>query len=178
MSLLPPMFLQNGTYSAKTVRQMMALLGTEGVVGNGYAVTQRGAGADMSIDVSPGSAFVVGDDETGQGTYLCVSTASRNVPVLAADPSNPRIDIVCVTVRDSVAGGASDDDFTVQVIAGTPAGAPSVPATPDSAIKVAEIAVGTGVTSILNADITDTRGARATGTLAPPTLHPFFLMGA
>ena len=157
MALLPPIFAQNGTYSAKAVRQLVEQVGTEGVVGNGYAVTQRGAGANMSVDVEAGAAFVQGDDEAGQGAYLCVNDAVTNLPVDAADPSNPRIDIICVTVRDPNAGGQAGDDFVIEVITGTPSGVPSAPATPDSAIKIAEVAVGAAATSILNADITDFR---------------------
>lgn len=178
MPLLPPIFQQNSAYSARVTRQLVSMVGTEGVVGDGYSVTQRGAGANMSVDVAAGFAFVQGDDQANQGRYLCVSEQVENLAVTASDPSNGRIDIVCIVVKDPNAGGAAGDEVVLQVIAGTPAGSPAAPTTPDSAFKIAEIAVGAGVTTITNADITDTRGVRSSATLVPPILHPFLLMGA
>ena len=178
MALLPPIFQQNSAYSARVTRWLVSMVGSAGVVGNGYEVTQRGAGANMSVDVAAGQAFVQGTDQTNQGRYLCVSEQIENLTISASDPSNPRIDLVCIVVKDPNAGGAAGDEAVVEIVEGTPSGAPSAPAAPASSLVIAEVAVGAGVTTILNANITDRRGARSAATLSPPTLHPFFLMGA
>jgi hypothetical protein len=207
LSLLPPLFQQNREYSARVARKLVSLVGTEGVV-TGFVVGERGAGASMSVDASAGQAFVEGDDQANQGRYLCVLEETLNLPIAAADLSNPRVDRVILAVRDPNAGGPAGDDTIVQVLTGTPGGAPVAPAVPDSAISLATVAVGAGATSIFNANVTDTR-TFAQSTLAPlPALndltdvtaptpasgdvlaydgsgwrnearpHPFFLMGA
>jgi hypothetical protein len=61
-----------------------------------------------------------------------------------------------MTIRDAYYSGAFND-VIFQVLAGTPAGSPTAPATPANSISLATIAVGAGVTSILTANITDTR---------------------
>jgi hypothetical protein len=47
--------------------------------------------------------------------------------------------------------------YLVNVVAGTPAGSPSAPATPANSISLATIAVAAGATTIVTANITDTR---------------------
>lgn len=157
MALETPKWLQGGTYSARLDRNILATLWFEGVLSVAdFKVTQRGAGANMSVDIAAGQAYIDGDDETDQGTYLCRSTAVENVAVTNNVSGSARIDRVVVQVNDPTAGGAAGDDFTVEVLAGTPgAGAP--PALPDSAISLATISVANGATSIVDANITDTR---------------------
>jgi hypothetical protein len=158
VALLPPIFQQNNQYSARVTRQLIDDVATEGVVGVGhFAVTERAAGAAMSVEVAAGRAYIVGDDQANQGTYLCISEATEELPVAAADSTDPRIDLVVAEVRDPNAGGVSGDDWQFRVIEGTPGVSPVAPAVPDSAIPLAEIDVAANVTSILDADITDLR---------------------
>ena len=158
MALLPPIFQQNNQYSARVTRQLVDEIGTEGVVGAGdFAVTERAAGASMSVDIAAGRAFIAGTDQANQGTYLCISESVENVVVEPADPSLGRIDLVVAQVRDPNAGGVAGDDWAFVVIEGTPDAAPVAPALPDSAIPLAEVEVNAAVTSILDADITDLR---------------------
>jgi hypothetical protein len=49
------------------------------------------------------------------------------------------------------------NNVVIQAIAGTPAGSPVAPALPANSITLATVAVGAGATSILNANISDTR---------------------
>jgi len=73
-----------------------------------------------------------------------------------ADPTNPRVDLICATVNDAYYTG-SLNNVVIQAIAGTPAGSPVAPALPANSITLATVAVGAGATSIINANITDTR---------------------
>jgi hypothetical protein len=90
------------------------------------------------------------------GVYTAYNDATETLTVTTADPTNPRIDRVVMTIRDAYYSGAFND-VIFQVLAGTPAGSPTAPATPANSISLATIAVGAGVTSILTANITDTR---------------------
>jgi hypothetical protein len=73
-----------------------------------------------------------------------------------ANPTNPRIDLICATVNDAYYTG-SLNNVVIQAIAGTPAGSPVAPSLPANSITLATVAVGAGATAITNANITDTR---------------------
>jgi hypothetical protein len=90
------------------------------------------------------------------GVYMSYNDASTALTITTANASNPRIDLVCITVQDAYYTG-SLNTVTFNVVAGTPAGSPVAPATPANSIVLARVAVGAGVTTISNANITDTR---------------------
>jgi hypothetical protein len=90
------------------------------------------------------------------GVYTFYNDALTTLTVTTADPTNPRIDRVVVTVRDAYYTGAFND-VIFQVLAGTPAGSPTAPAVPANSISLATIAVGAAVTQINTGNITDTR---------------------
>jgi hypothetical protein len=110
----------------------------------------------MSVNVALGWAAIVGSTQANMGTYLAYNDATTNLTITTANGSNPRIDLICMTVSDSFYSG-SLNQVAFQVIAGTPAGTPTAPTLPADSISLATILVGTGVTSILTANITDTR---------------------
>ena len=154
----PAIFLQSEAHPAEDVRRwVMALSGDgEGIAATGeLAVSEKSGTADMSVDVATGRCFILGDEDTYQGTYFCDNRGTVNKAVTPADGSNPRIDRVVARVYDSEYSGASDY-WEIDIIPGSPAASPSAPALPDSAIDLATIAVGTGVTSIVDANITST----------------------
>jgi hypothetical protein len=142
----------------------------EGVV-SGLAVSERGAGANMSVDVSVGSAIVEGAN-TDQGKYLAkiAGATSFNVPLDAADVSNPRIDELYVVVQDDGYDSSGNVVPRLAVRDGTPASSPSAPG-PDGAwdayLLLATVAVAANETQIEDADITDDRvfAAAAAGTV-------------
>jgi hypothetical protein len=123
----------------------------------------------MSVVVASGWCAIVGDIQANMGAYVVFNDANNVLTVTTANPTNPRIDRVVVTVQDAYYSGAFND-VIFQVIAGTPAGSPTAPATPLNSISLATIAVGAGVTSILNANITDTR-VDVTTNLPAPSLN-------
>lgn len=153
----PPSWLQNGSHPAENDRlSMQGIIATSGIFTSGSLAITQAASPAMSVLAASGWAAVVGDYTTNMGVYQIYNDASTTLAVTTANPSNPRIDRVVVTVNDAFYSGVSNN-VTFQVIAGTPAGSPVAPATPVMSISLATIAVAAGATSILNANITDTR---------------------
>lgn len=160
MALDTPTWLQNGTYSARLDRIFADVLFTEGVMRPGAGdllVTQRGAGANNSVDIAAGYACITGDDTADQGNYLVRNTATVNLAATAAPVSNSRIDLVCVRINDPAAGGPAGDNAQFVYVAGTAAPSPVAPATPTSAIALARVLRTVGDTSVVTANITDVR---------------------
>jgi hypothetical protein len=158
----PPSWLQNGSHPAENDRlSTQALYATTGIIGTSSLAVTQNSPAGMSVVVASGWAAIVGTTQANMGTYVAYNDAANVLTVTTANPTNPRIDIVVVTVQDAYYTGAFNN-VIFQVIAGTPAGSPVAPATPANSIKLANIAVGAGVTSILTANITDTRVAVTT----------------
>lgn len=141
----------------------------EGVYAAGdFMVTQRGAGANMSVDIAAGSgafAAVQGDNVTGQGLYVVGphSAAAINETIAAADPSNPRIDIVILEIQDNVHDASGGNLARTRVLTGTAtAGATltnrnGVATLPGNALLLADVLVGAGAASIGNTVIRDRR---------------------
>jgi hypothetical protein len=155
--ITPPSWLQNGSYTAQNDRlNANATWGTTGVRRTGdLAVTQSGT-PGMSVSVAAGWGVIVGNFTTNVGTYGFYNDGAVTATITTANPSLPRIDLVCITVNDSAYTG-SLNSVVVQVVAGTPNASPTVPATPTNSLALARVAVAAGATSILNANITDVR---------------------
>jgi hypothetical protein len=163
----PPSWLQNGSHPAENDRlTTQALYATTGIIGASSLAVTPNSPAGMSVIVATGWAAIVGTTQSNMGTYVAYNDAPNTLTVTTADPTNPRIDIVVVTVQDAYYTGAFND-VVFQVIAGTPAGSPTAPATPANSIKLANIAVGAGVTSITASNITDQRVDVTTNLPAP-----------
>lgn len=147
-------------YSARQDRGMIGRLFTEGIedvqAGN-LAVAQRAAGANMTVEVAAGAAYVAGDDVARQGTYRIVVTSTESVTVGAAPASNSRIDLVVLRVRDATAIGGTAHGASIEVIAGVAAASPAAPTVPNTAIPLAQVLVASGATSVVTANITDRR---------------------
>ena len=153
----PPSWLQAGSYPAESDRlTTQALYATTGIIGSSSLAVTQNSPAGMSVKVAAGWAAIIGTTQANMGAYVAYNDAQATLTVTTADPTNPRIDRVVVTVRDAYYTGAFND-VIFQVLAGTPAGSPTAPAVPANSISLATIAVGAAVTSILTANITDTR---------------------
>ena len=153
----PPSWLQNGSHPAENDRlSMQALYATTGIIGtSSLAVTQNGT-PNMSVNIASGWAAIVGTFQANMGVYTAYNDATVNATIATANPTLPRIDLVCLTVSDAYYSG-STNTVAVNVVTGTAAASPAVPATPTNSIALAQIAVGAAVTSILTANITDLR---------------------
>lgn len=179
-ALQPPLALQNvSTTNADDFRGLIqALVPTEGVLASGdLAVTANGT-PNMTVNVAAGSAVIGGDDTPAtQGSYFVKNDATVSLAISAADPTNPRKDIIIAQVRDAFYSGASND-WQLAVIAGTPAASPAEPALPNDSLKLAVVTVAAGATSITSGAIADSRtlavplGSTASGawTAYTPTL--------
>lgn len=153
----PPLWLQGGTYPARLDRFLIAQTYDEGTMSpTACKVSQRGAGANFSVDVAIGEFVIQGDDQTNQGNYLGRITAIENAVVSAAPGSNSRYDLVTLRVNDPNAGGNTGNTVSVVIVAGTPAASPSVPALPASSLPLAVIGpIATATASITNSLIND-----------------------
>ena len=155
---LPPSWLQNGSHSAENDRLTASQI-TWAQTGvrrtNDLAVSQSSPPA-MSVSIAAGWAVIVGNYTSNMGAYSVYNDAAVAGTITTADATNPRIDRICLTVSDSAYTG-STNTVAVNVVAGTPAGSPVAPATPTNSISLATVLVGAGVTTIVTANITDTR---------------------
>lgn len=155
--LTPPNWLQAGSYPAQYDRiNQQALYATTGIIGSSSLAVTANSPAGMSVRVAAGWAAIVGTTTTDMGVYTIYNDAQATLTITTADPTNPRIDLVCATVRDAYYSGAFND-VIFQVIAGTPASSPVAPTLPDNSISLATVAVGAAVTQINSGNITNTR---------------------
>jgi hypothetical protein len=153
----PPSWLQNGSHPAENDRlTTQALWATTGIIkSTSLAVTQNSP-VGMSVIIAGGWAAIVGTTQTNMGTYVAYNDAPTVVAITTANPTNPRIDLVCATVQDAYYTGAQNN-VIFQVVVGTPAGSPVAPALPANSIALAEVDVAAGALSITSGDITDLR---------------------
>lgn len=144
-------------YTSEAWAQIVTGIIGDGVVsgGNELAVSEQSPAA-MGVRVNTGKAFV-------QGYFFEVYSAQEPLAIGAADPSNPRIDRVVVR-RD-----LGNRQTVLAVVVGTPAASPVAPALTQNPtgiweIPLAQVLVPAAAATIVNANITDERGARAKGT--------------
>ena len=154
----PPSWLQNGSHTAENDRLTanQNVWAQSGVRRTNDLVVSQSATPAMSVSIAAGWGIIVGNFTSNMGAYSFYNDAATTATITAANPTNPRIDRICVTVSDSAYTG-STNTIAFNVVAGTPAGSPVAPATPTNSISLATVLVGAGVTTILNANITDTR---------------------
>jgi hypothetical protein len=147
---------------------------------DGLVVAQRGAGANVSVDISLGSCIINGDDQANQGAYLALVDALYNLSMPAVPGSNKRIDLVSLRINDPNAGGPAGDSATFVVTQGSVSATPSPPTAPTSAITLAQVLRTAGDSAVLTSMITDVgpRGVwpyTVSTSVAPATLPPNYL---
>ncbi len=153
----PPSWQQNASHPAENDRlSTQGLWRTTGVMNIADLVVTANGTPNMSVNVASGWAAIVGNFTTNMGTYQCYNDGLTNVLIAPANPSNPRIDVVCMTVSDSYYSG-SLNQVAFNVVTGVPSVTPAVPATPVNSIALARVAVGAGAVSITSGNITDVR---------------------
>lgn len=158
-------------YDAIDLRRHAAGTEIEGVLSLGsYAVTQRGAGANMTVDIAASTgkgARVEGDAVTAQGIYyVAPHSAVINEAISAAHATLPRNDLVVLEIKDNQHDAGGANIAQVRVITGTATsgatkftdiGVTGTPALPASAIPLAVVNVPAAAASITNANIDDRR---------------------
>lgn len=153
----PPSWLQNGSHPAENDRlTTQALWATTGIINSASMAVTANSPAAMNVFVADGWAAIVGTTQPDMGTYVAYNDAPVLLTITTANATDPRWDLIVCTVNDSYYSGSSDN-VVYQVIAGTPASSPTVPATPDNSIALAKVYVGAAVLSITSGDITDLR---------------------
>lgn len=153
----PPSWLQNGSHPAENDRlTTQALWATTGIIANSSLAVTANSPVGMSVLVASGWAAVVGTTQPNMGTYVSFNDATVTLTITTANATNPRIDLICLTINDSYYSGVADN-VVFQVIAGTPASSPVAPSTPANSIALAEVYVGAAVLSINSGNITDKR---------------------
>jgi hypothetical protein len=153
----PPSWLQNGSHPAENDRlTTQALWATTGIIKSTSLAVTPNSPVGMSVIIASGWAAIVGTTQSNMGTYVAYNDAPTVVAITTANPTNPRIDLVCATVQDAFYTGAQNN-VIFQVVVGTPASSPVVPALPANSIALAEIDVAAGALSITSGDITDLR---------------------
>lgn len=164
-------------YDAITIRRIAETdeVG-EGVTTYGsYRVSQRGAGANMSVDVNMDAyAYVRGDAVSLQSLYkIPPHNATINETVSTADATNPRVDRVILECKDTTHDASGSNLAQTRVVAGTPTGGATLDnlsgaaAVPSSALLLADVLVGAAVSSITNANIRDRRAFGVPGVVPP-----------
>lgn len=137
----------------------------EGVIGAGdLKVAQRGAGANMSIDIAAGACWVQIDTGTRNGLVHVYNDAVANVVFNASDATNPRIDQIGVQYNDtSIPAGTGGNTPTFRYLPGTAtAGATldnrtGAAAAPSDWLRLADILVPATSTTVTTANIRDRR---------------------
>jgi len=104
---------------------------------SGCEVRENNAGADMSVDIQAGVVVIAGEK---------VTIAAQNIAVDAADGANPRIDLFMA--------GANG---TVDVVKGTAAATPLVPAWTASHVQLGKVYVAAADATIVDEDIIQSR---------------------
>jgi hypothetical protein len=153
------------SYPTDSFRELLQALdgGQQGVVNSGdLAVSQHAGSPAMNVDVAAGYVLLNGIlSSVTQGMYGFLKDAVQTYTIAAADPTNPRRDLVCAVITDSVyAVDGTPNTQNVRVLTGTPAGSPVDPAIPGTwaaYVILARVAVAANATSIVNANITDLR---------------------
>lgn len=142
----------------------------EGVVGAGDMLISAGAG--NTINVAAGAGWVTGDtDVVNQPTYRIINDAVVNKGI-TPDPTNPRYVRVFGQITDATFSGAARN-WVITTLHGTPAGSPTIPALPASAIDLATVLVPAAAASSAAYTFTDNRARARVGggqVLGPPDL--------
>ena len=97
--------------------------------------------AALQAKVTPFQAWVDGTSNTMQAGYLVTSDADVTLTFGAGNGTNPRIDLIVLRVRDNPYDASGAQTGTVEIVAGTPAASPVVPAVPASSLALWEVLV-------------------------------------
>lgn len=126
-------------YTTDHISMNNNLIKEKTIFNNGFIVSAL-ATPDLSVNVSSGECRI-------QGKYLSSSTTT-NVLISANTDSYNRYDLIVVDVSS---------EGSIKVIKGTPSSNPTIPSASNNQIILAQVLVGSGVSSIQSSNITDLR---------------------
>lgn len=145
--------------------QLAALLSG---LGSGSSPLQSGSGvrdgngnplqvsvvSGLSVLVNTGLAGIQGSAAANSGVYGFTLDSAATLTCSAADLVNPRIDSVIALITDN---GNNTSAATVNIITGTPSGAPSPPSLPANSLLLCNVTVPANATSLNSGNLSDQR---------------------
>lgn len=157
-------------------RYISVLVASEGVAAaNDLAVAQRAAGANMSVDIATGEAYLQGDQVTNQGFYWALNDATYNLTgFTAAHATLPRIDRVVLRENDAF-HGSGDNIQSFAILTGTATSGATLTNTTgavtpgNNELLLANVLLPAAATTITTANI-DTTGASNNSPAVRPRL--------
>ncbi len=111
------------------------------------------ASSGLNVTVNAGYCCVP-SPTTGQGGYIFGCLQSQALSLEAADPVNPRTDLVIARVYDM---GNSSSYCDIEVVTGTAAAPPTTPSLPSAAIALASVSVPAASAALQSGAVTDLR---------------------
>jgi hypothetical protein len=126
----------------------------------------------LSVTVNAGFALVPGTSAANAGCYAVTLDTAATLTCQTADGVNARLDAVCVTVIDN---GDATSKAVIQVITGTPAPGPALPALPANSVLLCAVTVPVNATSLSSGNLTDSRSfAVGAGGITPVLNSSFY----
>ncbi|MER5433888.1 hypothetical protein [Streptomyces sp. NPDC002588] len=110
---------------------------------SGFTLT--GTAGTLSATVSPGRAVIQGSD--AQGAYPVALTEYLPLVFADGDAQYGRVDLVVLRVYDDAYDGSGRTEAVVEIVKGTPAATPAVPAVPALALPLYEVTVPKGASA-------------------------------
>lgn len=128
------------------------------------------ASPGQGVQLYPGKCISV---RTGQGPYLLTQESTVSLYSLdAADPTNPRIDIIYARLYDQAIGDVTLQGPYLEHVNGTAAGSPVAPtgSVPAGAVMLAQILRPANTNNVTGANITDLRKSTQVQAVPRPLL--------
>ncbi|MFI9807613.1 hypothetical protein ACIHEJ_25170 [Streptomyces sp. NPDC052301] len=110
---------------------------------SGFTLT--GTTGTMNATVSPGRAVIQGTD--ARGAYPVALTEYLPLTFANGDPQYSRIDLVVLRIYDDPYDGSARTEAVVEIVPGTPAATPAVPAAPGLSLPLYEVVVPAGAST-------------------------------
>lgn len=147
----------------QTITDQIDTSGVYSLAGNDFKVSAQTT-PDLTVKVTKGRAYI---ESSSGNSYPIRLDVDSNVAVNANSSGNPRIDAVVLYIDLSAAPNSDASNVAkLQIIEGTPAPAPVAPTDAEihsvigasnPFIRIANITVASGATSVTNPNISDTR---------------------
>ncbi|MFI9807614.1 hypothetical protein ACIHEJ_25175 [Streptomyces sp. NPDC052301] len=128
-----------------------------------------GTGA-MTATVGVGRAVI--QTAAARGAYPVAVTDPVPLTFAGGDAQYSRIDLVVLRIYDDAYDGLTRNEAAVEVVKGTPAATPAVPATPDAALALFSVTVPAGASATKGIDWTTARTDLRTATVAVGGILP------
>lgn len=150
------------------------LILSDGVVKDNDLVVEQNPTPNMTVVVQPGTAYILNsswaENSTNQNRFWSfVSDAGESIAITANTSGSARITSIFARFDSgAIPDDAASNVVTYTAVDGTPAANPTPPATPSNCLRLADITVNSGATSIVTADIVDRRRIITVGRITGP----------